>query len=116
MVSMAGIHGLLVMTSTRRVVMLFLFYSLQSDAPTPLLSTLGSAAALVSVALVLWLRLAPRGCISARTQSEARPHDSTAVSMSIMEQANLVVGTAAWPITDRPTRRCCPEDEIISDG
>ena len=47
MVSMAGIHGLLVTTSTRRVAMLFLFYSLQSDAPTPLLSTLGSAAALV---------------------------------------------------------------------
>ena len=61
MVSMAGIHGLLVTTSTRRVAMLFLFYSLQSDAPTPLLSTLGSAAALVSVALVLWLRLAAAG-------------------------------------------------------
>ena len=93
---MAGIHGLLMTTSTRRVAMLFLFYSLQSDAPTPLLSTLGSAAALVRFCSSGVVAAAGcRGPISARTQSKARPHDSTAVSMSIMEQANLVVGTVA---------------------
>ena len=60
------------MTSTRRVALLLLFYSLQSDAPTPLLSTLGSAAALVSVALGVVAAAGCRGAASAHAHKAKR--------------------------------------------